>query len=81
MHFPSSHCKQDLDTFFMSYEDLFFSFQMRAAWAGLLATDIGRHVLPNLEGQMGARKGLRVGDHGSTMVNPWLTVQGLQSGM
>jgi hypothetical protein len=65
----------------MSYEDLFFSFQMRAAWAGLLATDIGRHVLPNLEGQMGVRKGLRVGDHGGTMVNLLLTVQGLQSGM
>jgi hypothetical protein len=54
---------------------------MRAAWAGLLATDIGRHVLPNLEGQMGVRKGLRVGDHGGTMVNLLLTVQGLQSGM
>jgi hypothetical protein len=30
----------------MSYEDLFFSFEMRAAWAGVLATDVGDLCCP-----------------------------------
>jgi hypothetical protein len=44
--FPTSHCKQDLDSFFMSYAGLIFSFEVRAAWAGLLATHVQRHELP-----------------------------------
>jgi hypothetical protein len=40
-----------------------------------------RPVLPNRDGQMGVRKGLRVEDHGRGMVNPGLTMGGLQGGI
>jgi hypothetical protein len=31
----------------MSYGDLFFSFEVRAAWAGLLASHVHRQELPS----------------------------------
>jgi hypothetical protein len=65
----------------MSYDNLFFSFQIRAAWVGVLATNVGTQVLPTLDGQVGVRKGLRKGDNGRGIVNPGLTLQGLHSGI
>jgi hypothetical protein len=79
--FQTSHCKQDFDSLFMSYGGFFFSFQMRAAWVGLLATDVGRQVLPYLEGQRSIMRGLKATNHGKRAVNPGLTAKGCHSGM